>query len=689
MVFLKCTRLVFLLVCTLSAVAAESGRAMIASVTGLASVKGNENPYDIVLVTIDTLRADRVGVYGYSRAGTPCMDRLASQGVLFENAVAQVPLTPPSHASILTGTYPTVHNVRDMGGFRLDPSHETLAEILRERGWETAAFIGSGVLDRVFGMAQGFDLYDDNIPVPKSDGRVREFAFGTSRRAGEVVNLALNWISHRSGRKPYFLWVHLFDPHAPYIPPSPFRESFKSPYDGDVAYADQELGRLLEGVKRKNTGRPSLTIVLSDHGEGLGDHGENHHGVFLYDSTLRIPWIMAGPGIPRGRRIQQQARTIDLLPTVLEVLGVAIPQRCQGVSLLPAFSGKRTGSTYSYGETLFPRINFGSAELRAIRSNKWKYIRAPRSELYDLEADPGENVNVYEQQPVFARRMENQLKQVTAEGVEVGPEEISMKGVDAETLARLQSLGYVSVGTSRTLELTGKGIDPKDRVGILRLLDRAATEVKQPSEELIRKLEEALLEDPDNSVLFYLLGEAYEGTGKDEDALRLYERATLQAVPGSSKIYVRMANILGRQERYEESTGALERAVELDPADSANVNRLAVIYLLSGRNEEARSILDRLLAFDEGDAQAHNSLGWLALQRDKRVEALQEFQRALVIDPGLLEVYVNLGLLYKKYGDKAKAREAFETFLAKAANADMRKYQGSVSRVERELSELQ
>src|SRR5574341_885992 len=338
-------------------------------------------PLNVVLVTLDTLRADRLGCYGYKEIETPNLDRLAAEGVLFENAVAQTPLTPPSHASMFTGQYPNVHKVRNTGGFVLQSSSTTMAEIFQEQGWDTAAFIGASVLKKLFGFNQGFAVYDDQMPKP-DDRMTREYP---ERPAARVVDRAVEWLNGRSA-KPFFLWVHLFDPHLPFEPPPPFRQKYAGRlYDGEIAYVDRELGRLLEAIHKKSPPEKTLIVVVSDHGESLGEHGEFTHGVFLYESTLHIAFLLKGPGVPVGLRVKQQARTIDLLPTVLELLGGRTPRDVQGASLVPSFTGKPVATEYAYAETLYPKMNMGWTELRAVRTNRWKYVRAPKPELYDLD----------------------------------------------------------------------------------------------------------------------------------------------------------------------------------------------------------------------------------------------------------------------------------------------------------------
>ena len=357
---------------------------------------------NVLLVTVDTLRADRLGCYGYSGIETPNLDQVARHGVLFENASAPAPLTAPSHASMMTGVYPAVHKVRNTGGFVLSPLQPTLAKILQDQGWDTAAFIGSSVLKKRFGLNQGFATYDDEMPAATGGSAEAE----PERRAEEVVDRAAKWLGSQSG-KPFFLWVHVYDPHIPYDPPAPFREKYRDrPYDGEIAYTDQQLGRLFDAVARKSPPENTVIAVLSDHGESFSEHGEYTHGVFLYDSTLRIAFLMSGGSIPPGVRVKQQARTIDLLPTILELAGGKAPPEAQGTTLVPSFQGKEVSTKYSYAETLFPKLNMGWAEMRAIRTNRWKYIRAPKPELYDLVQDPGETTNVIASHPADVKELE-------------------------------------------------------------------------------------------------------------------------------------------------------------------------------------------------------------------------------------------------------------------------------------------
>jgi len=636
------------------------------------------HPFNIVVVTIDTLRADHLGCYGYIGAKTPNLDSLAEKGTLFENAVCQVPITPPSHASMFTGTYPGVHRVRNVAGFNLDPSHRTLAKMLQDRGWQTAAFVGAAVLARTTGLNQGFQTYDDKMDDPELG------ADSPQLRAGRVVDRAIEWLGKQSQQSPFFLWVHVYDPHAPYEPPASFRSEYaKQPYDGEIAYVDRELGRLFNAVETRLPQDKTFLAMLSDHGEGLSEHGEPTHGVFLYDSTLRIPWILSGPGIAAGKRIKEQARTIDLLPTLLSLLGGEIPSECQGTNLLPALSGQKVNTAVSYAESLLPKIDMGWAELRAMRTAKWKYVRAPRPELYDLVKDPQELVNVIQQYPGEAEKLESQLGDLTSTGAG-RPEEIQSKTISSETERQLRSLGYVSAGSQRRLVLSGQGTDPKDRIHIMQLLDEATSrQSKAPPAQRIRLLEQALKEDPNNSTLYLVLGTGYDLNRREAEALALYRLGIERQVGATSKMYARIARICGRQGMVDAAIQAFELSLESDPTSIETQEELAVAYMLRGRLAEAERILKGILVLNEGNAKAHNSLGWIALKKRETSLARQHFEKALQLDPELIDAYINLGMLQKETGDLERARASFETFLSKASKTD---YRSSIRTVKTELA---
>jgi len=633
---------------------------------------------NLVLVTIDTLRADRLGCYGNSHIETPNLDRIARQGVLFENAVTHTPLTAPAHASIFTGLYPTVHRVRDTGGFVLQASHATLAEVLHQQGWDTAAFVGSSVLKKQFGFNQGFAVYDDEMPKPDP----RKMAAGdyAERRAGEVVDRAVAWLASQSG-KPFFLWVHVFDPHSPYDPPSPFREKYSGrAYDGEVAYTDQELGRLFSAVDKKSPPADTLVAVLSDHGESLSEHGEYTHGVFLYDSTLRIAFLMAGPGIPKGLRVKQQARAIDVLPTLLDLMGRPVPPGVQGTSLTPVFAGKPLPASEAYIETLYPKINMRWAELRGIRTDRWKYIRAPRPELYDLRQDPAETTNVIGNHPAEAQQLEAKVKAVSSDA-----EKVQTTMADQRTLAQLKGLGYLGGSSSQEYTLTGKGIDPKDRLDVLKALYLAVSpDAHSPASERVPLLRKALAEDPGNPTIYYHLGDEYARNGRAREAMKLYQDGVRNGLT-NAWLFSRLAYLSLQRGNKEEAIGFFERAAQLNPSDNESLNDLGMAYLETGKLADAERAFKWSVAADEKYSLAYNGLGLVSIEKHDLAAARGYFEKAVQLDAGLLEAQLNLGRIYKIEGATAKARGCFEAFLAKASAAE---YGAIIPKIRAELAEM-
>ncbi len=632
-------------------------------------------PLNVLVVTIDTLRPDHLHCYGDQTIETPVLDRLAQRGVLFETAVAQAPLTPPSHASIFTGQYPPVHHVRNTGGFALPSTARPLARILQEQGWDTSAFVSSVALKSAYGFNNGFAVYDDQMPTA---GNRQELAEEPERRAGDTVDRALRWLGGQSG-KPWFLWVHLYDPHRPYNPPEALKAKYDGrPYDAEIAYADQQLGRLLEAVDRKSPGDQTIVAVLSDHGEGLGQHGEFTHGVFLYDSTLRIAFIMAGPGVPQGVRVKQQVRSIDFLPTLLALMGSGVPTGVQGASLVRAFSGQATLTDISYSETLFPKIDMGWSELRCIRTDRWKYIRAPRPQLYDLASDPGETANVIGQHPDEARRLEAELMKIAG-----GERKVETNAVDRRTLDQLKSLGYSSGFSQPQYELTGHGADPADRLAILRQLE-LATSPGMPEERKISILKKALGEDGTNPRLYYDLGREYERTERFKDAASLYRTALAKGIDGAA-LHSRLARIALRGGDRDGGITEYEKAVRLDPLDFENQTNLATAYLEAGRTADAERVFAFVLSKDPNYAAADNGLGLVAIQKHDAAAAREHFEKAVAADPDLVEADMNLGLLYEMAGDRERARACFQTFLDKASP---KQYGSLIPKVRRELATL-
>mgnify|MGYP002381296395 CR=1 FL=1 len=637
---------------------------------------------NVVVVTVDTLRPDHLGCYGYSKIETPAMDGIAQRGVLFENAAAQTPLTPPSHASIFTGQNPNVHNVRNTGGFILQSSAHPLARILQEQGWDTAAFVGSAVLKKIFGFNNGFAFYDDEMPVP---GKRTDFREDPERKASVVVDRAIAWLDGRTSDKPFFLWTHIYDPHIPYTPPAEFAQKYAGrPYDGEIAYADQQLGRLFEAVARKSPAEKTIIAVLSDHGESLGEHGEHTHGVFLYDSTMRIAFMMSGPGIPAGAHVKQQARSIDFLPTLLDLMGGRAPANVQGRSLAPAFAAKPVETDIAYGESLYPKMNMNWSELRSIRTNRWKYIRAPKPELYDLTTDPGETKNIIGEHAPEAQKFEAHLKSlISTDGS--GKERVNTALVDERVMDQLKSLGYLSGAGGRSYELTGTGPDPKDMVKVLDMIDTAESAGnKLPEAKRIALLKDALAMDEKNESLYYQLGGRLEKNGWYDEAMQLYQTALARGIE-SGRLHSRIADLLVRRGEKDEAIKQYEKAAQINPADLDSQNNLATAYLEKGRVADAEKVFRWILSNDDTRAAAQNGMGLISIQKQDGSAARNYFERAVQLDPDLVEAHMNLGVLYEMAGDRARARASFEKFLAKASPAQ---YGNIIPRVRQELVAL-
>jgi hypothetical protein len=494
-------------------------------------------------VTIDTLRADRVGIYGDAAARTPRLDALARAGVLFESAFTPAPLTLPAHATILTGLLPPQHGVRGNGSFVLGAGPRTLAESLRDRGLRTAAFVGAFPVARRFGLDRGFGIYDDAFT--RASGLHFDFA---ERPAGQVVNAARTWLAATPG--PVFLWVHLYDPHAPYAPPEGFRD--RDPYRGEIAFADAMLGSLLEAWNAR--AGPSFVAVTSDHGEAFGERGEESHGLFVYDTTLRVPLLLRGPGVPAGLRLDEPVSIAELPTTLADLAGAGgLPGR----SLARLWRGLGPGSAPEplYAETLAPRLDFGWSELRAWRSGRYKYVRAPRIELYDLEADPAEGSNIAADRPALTARLERELQAALAR---MGEAE-SHRAPDPAAAERLRSLGYVQGPGGR-----GSGADPKDRLDVARRIARATGPFAN-ADEVVAEYRAISRLDPENPLVNLRLADALLRGGRPTDAIPIF-RKVVSGGPRSADPFVGLATACAQTGRLEESKDALERALEVDPS---------------------------------------------------------------------------------------------------------------------------
>jgi arylsulfatase A-like enzyme/Flp pilus assembly protein TadD len=590
-----------------------------ATCTPVEPIPATEAVRDVLLVTLDTARWDHFSFAGSGEVQTPNIDRVATRGVAFAQAIAPSPITLPSHASLLTGQRPPTHGVRDNGTFSLPDSAVTLAELFHEAGFQTGAFVGAMVLDKRYGLAQGFDLYDDRLGGDRGTG-LFEYP---SRRGEAVVSAAEAWLEGRDA--PTFTWVHLYDPHAPHDPPEPERTRFAgAPYRGEIAYTDRLVGRLLEAYERMGRTAGLLAVVTADHGESLGAHGEKTHGVFVYDATLRIPLVIAGPGVPRGRRVDPQVRLIDVFPTVLALSGLEIPEGVEGLDLRALMSGETVQTPPAYIESLLPRLHHGWVELRGLRSERWKLILGAEPELYDLQADPGEQLDVAAGQPERVERLRGRLAELEA----ADPVTESRLELDSAAAEKLGALGYISTPTP---EVSLKRADPRKMIGLLQKLDHT-----------------------DGMFAF----------GMHDEALEVY-REVLRADPTNNIVQGRLGNLLMKVGRFAEAEAAYERMVELAPEDPRAWEKLGHALQASGKLEEALAALER--AVDLGTAW--HDARWTRWDLMRRAGLLEEartdVRAALEKDPtdGLATA---AQLTLEPAGDPAEARRRVERALSSA-----------------------
>ncbi|HEV3484323.1 MAG TPA: sulfatase-like hydrolase/transferase, partial [Vicinamibacterales bacterium] len=589
-------------------------------------------PSDLILITLDTVRADRLGAYGYKSASTPHLDRLAAEGVRFDDATVHAPLTAPSHASLLTGMYPHRVGVRDNGAAPLPDGVTTIAEVLRSGGYRTGAFIGSFVLDRAYGFAQGFETFDADFG--RYDSGLQQQA---QRRAGDVVDAAVAWLERIPASERVLLWVHLYDAHTPYTPPAQYRARFaKSPYDGEIAYVDTSVGRLLDTLRRTGRYDQSVVTAIADHGESLGEHGEAEHGFFVYDAVLRVPWILRAPGVA-PRVVREQTRAVDLVPTVLELLNVRVPAGFDGESLVGVVSGTpRQAVPVSYAESLFPRLHFGWSELRAVRDGEWKFIEAPRPELYALKTDPRERQNVAVERERLARGLRAEVARFQKQ-----ERDAPSAQPDAETLERLRSLGYVGLTSTAP---GARGDDPKDRVddfqSFRRLTSTAIDHLRARRPQVaIAALKKAIAIHPRAFDLHLFLGDAYQQAGEIESALGEYAAAAV-LYPGVAAPHLASARALVAARRPDEALNRLDEAARIEPGSHEVPLVRGLAYRAKGDLARAQGEFARSVELNGRDPRARAQLADVSLRNADLATAKREFEalKAVQYQPARTEL---------------------------------------------------
>lgn len=619
-------------------------------------IRIREPKYNLLLITIDTLRADHLGCYGYHHVNTPAIDGLATEGVLFTKAFTPVPITLPSHVTIMTGLYPVQHGIQNNGNFILGPDALTLAEIMKAEGYRTGACIGAFVLDSLFGLDQGFDFYDDSLPKEETAATLLE----NERRGEAVTQAALNWLE-KNKDAPFLLWLHYFDPHAIYLPPSPFKEEYKGNlYDGEIAYTDRCIGDLFKGIKKMGFMDRTIIILTSDHGEGLGEHGEPTHAIFIYDSTLRVPLIIRDPRgtLPSGK-INAMVSTLDILPTILDLLDLSQKEitnvKLKGKSLIPLVT-KKVNSLHNeiLCESLYPELNFGWSRVEGIRTSDWKYVSAPRSELYHLAEDPKETKNLFSQTNKIWQEKLTSLKAA------LGPEKESRVSLDDQVRQRLESLGYVWTAKA---EESGERPDPKDMIHIMEGIDRGVSYIYLGFYAQARKEFQNILKvNPENASALFYLASIEEWTGNLEEAERIFKRL-LAISPNYLDVHNHLGVIYHKKGKLDMAMKEFELALKQAEYSEVYYN-LSVVYRLKGHHDKAVKAAQMAVDMDPKYADAINQLGQLAFDQCALEKALEYFQHTLRIEPKHLEANNNLGVLFHRLGREDEAMNAFEQVLS-------------------------
>jgi len=673
---------------------------------------------DVILITIDTLRADHVGCYGAEQVKTPTLDSLGRDGVVFERAIAQVPLTWPSHAAILTGTYPFQNGVQDFTGQPLGPQFRTVAQAFQKAGYATGAVVSAFVLDRSWGLGRGFDFYDDAFSAKTFE---KKDAALVNRPAGESVAHAIAWLkkTRRGGaaagegarptQHPFFLWLHLYDPHSPYDSPEPYRTEYAGhPYDGAIAYADHELGSLIAWLKLNHLYDSSLIAVLSDHGESLGEHGEDEHGFFIYNATVHVPLIVkppAGSGIPGGRR-NEPVETAAVAPTLLELAGVkdaadSIHAQFQSHALFSLRSAGPAGNDAgnpsekepAYSETFYPFSSFGWSPLHGLESERYHFIEAPKPELFDLQSDPGETHNIAEEQPATVAVLREKLQALLARNPFRG--QAAAGNLSPEAQAKLRALGYFGFRAAVSPEALKQGLaDPKDKLwefnAILKAADAYRIGNAEAAEALLAKVQE---QDSKIYVVPFMLGESalrrndWRGAAEQlgrclglnpnfDSAMTGLARALAKLGRGAeAKRWLDKAlesnpqnYVAWYQKGLLEETGdpgaaqaMYEKAIAIQPNFAAGQRELGMRLFAKKSYAEAATHLEKAIELGLDDARMHNFLGISYSQTNRPAKAVREYQRALALDPNLAEAHLNLAYAYQRLQRRSLARSEFKT----------------------------
>lgn len=621
-------------------------------------------PLNVVLITIDTLRADHLGCYGYKQIKTPNIDGLAADGVRFERAFAVVPVTLPSHTSMLTGTYPMFSGMHDFSGNKLSPLQPTLASVLKQAGYQTGAVIASAVLDSRFGLNQGFDFYYDHFDFSRlNEANLDEM----ERPANVVADVALQWLEKdslaKNPQKKFFLWMHLYDPHFPYRPPEPYSHEYAArPYDGEIAFADEQVGRLLRFLKEKGLYQNTLIVLCGDHGESLGEHGEQTHGFFIYNATMHVPLIIHLPPNADARTVSDPVSLVDLMPTVLAALGQDVPPQVQGRSLLAELHGESRDENQArdrvlYGETYLPRIHFNWSELRGSENAKYHFIDAPRPELYELAKDPDELHNLFSEKKAVAAEMQVKLAGMIRD-YSAGKELAEKTGLDPALMERLKALGYAGFSGGSDPTISSHDLpDPKDRVGTYELISDAIAESQHGQYgESVEKLKTVLKTEPSSVPAHYLQGLNYYHLKMFTEAVAELQK-TVQLSPDYALAFFNLGMAQARSGQMDAAIATLQRTLQLDATNFEAAFNLGVAFLQKKQLEPAAAAFGQSVTIYPDFARGHQALGETLLYLGKPNDAIGELRRAVELAPREAPMHASLAKALTARGLTAEADE--------------------------------
>ncbi len=631
---------------------------------------------NVLLLTIDTLRSDRVGAFGSTRGLTPALDRLASEGIRLTRAYASAPLTLPSHVSIMTAVSPPVHGVRNNSLFRLGPAVPTLASVLGAAGYRTGAFVGAFVLDARFGLNRGFDVYDDKY----GERHAGDPTEGAERRAEDVIKPATAWIlgaapspqhSAPSTAGPWFAWVHLYDPHEPYRAPEPYASQHE-PYDAEVAYTDAMVGVLLKNLAAAGQLDHTLIAFTADHGESLGEHGEATHGVFTYDVTMKVPSLLwAGSRLP-ARAYDGLARLIDLAPTILDLVGIAAPPAFEGQSLLPAVNRRSAEHPAAYIEAMDANLTRNWAPLTGLIAGQYKLIDLPIPELYDLAADPREQTNLFPRDAERARTLEALLRDRLAQFASRGSH-TERTELNADARQRLQALGYVATATAAAPRTYTDADDPKSLIAASNDLNRAVTAFnaaraagqRDAAMNAMAAIRGIIAAHPAFATAYGMLASMQRDTGDLSGAIATLEGIVRRNIADQTVMVV-LAGYLLEAGSTEKALGLIDAVIAAHPDYAEAYNSQGVIYMRLRQHDRAHAAFNRVLELDPTSATAYANRGADEISAGQMTSAIDDFKRAVALDPRQYDALYNLGMALSDEGRPDEARPFLERFVRDA-----------------------